>query len=69
LKKNLQGDVSKLHRFKLRINDAPRRKFMTFLGGSCYAELTADTPDSWMTKAQFDEGGEALVTRMFTSSM
>jgi actin-related protein 2 len=69
LKKNLQGDVSKLHRFKLKINDAPRRKFMTFLGGSCYAELTADTPDSWMTKAQFDEGGEALVTRMFTSSM
>lgn len=62
---SLKGKRERLHRFPLKIHDAPRRKNMVFLGASCYAQLTAGDDDSWMTKAQYEEGGDALVSRMF----
>ena len=67
VQKGLKGDRSKLTkgRFSLKINDAPRRKNMVFLGGSCYAELTADSADSWLTKAQYEEEGVSVVHRLF----
>jgi actin-related protein 2 len=65
--KSLAGDRSKLHRFKLKIHDAPRRKYMTFLGGACYAQLTAESPEMWLSREQFEEDGPSSVTRMFAS--
>uniref|UniRef100_A0A7S1MSF0 Actin-related protein 2 n=1 Tax=Neobodo designis TaxID=312471 RepID=A0A7S1MSF0_NEODS len=65
--KSLGGDRSKLHRFKLKIHDAPRRKHMTFLGGACYSQLTAESPEMWLSREQYDEDGPSSVTRMFAS--
>jgi actin-related protein 2 len=69
IEKALKGDASKAHRFRLKVHDPPRRKYMAFLGGSCYAQLTAGSADHWITKAQYEEGGDALVKQMFGTSM
>lgn len=69
LEHKAKGDVARAQRFQLTIHDAPRRKNMVFLGGSCYAELTRELPESWITKAQYQEGGASLVTQMFGQSM
>jgi actin-related protein 2 len=61
LTRTLNGDVSRLEKFKVRIEDPPRRKHMVFLGGAVLADIMKDKDDFWMTKADFDEQG---VTRV-----
>jgi hypothetical protein len=39
LKEILNGDKTRLSKFKLRIEDPPRRKHMVFLGGSVLADI------------------------------
>lgn len=39
LERVLKGDKKKLEKFKLRIEDPPRRKHMVFLGGSVLADI------------------------------
>jgi len=57
LTRTLAGDTSRLDKFKIRIEDPPRRKHMVFLGGAVLAEIMKDKEDFWMTKKEFDEGG------------
>lgn len=61
----VRGDRSKLGRFKLRIEDSPRRKYMVYLGASTLAILKDSTPDSWMTKQEWEESGESGVRARF----
>jgi actin-related protein 2 len=65
LEKALRGDASRLGRFKLNIEDPPRRKHMVFLGAAVMAEATADDDGNWMTKAEWEEGGNAAVKARF----
>jgi hypothetical protein len=44
LKNVLKGDKTRLSKFKLRIEDPPRRKHMVFLGGSVLADIMKDRP-------------------------
>jgi len=48
-------------KFKVRIEDPPRRKHMVFLGGAVLADIMKDRDDFWMTKAEFEESGVARV--------
>lgn len=57
LEHNLKGDESRLSRFKLRIEDPPRRKHMVFLGGSVLADIMKDKEDFWISKAEYQEMG------------
>ncbi|KNC49370.1 actin-like protein 2 [Thecamonas trahens ATCC 50062] len=57
LQRILKGDTEALKRFKVRIEDPPRRKHMVFLGGAVLADIMKDAPDFWMTKADYDEHG------------
>lgn len=43
LTKVLRGDATRLDKFKVRIEDPPRRKNMVFIGGAVW-------PISWPTK-------------------
>jgi len=54
----LKGDVSRLNKFKLRIEDPPRRKHMVFLGGSVLADIMKDKPEFWISKQEWLECGE-----------
>jgi len=57
LKEILKGDETRLRKFKLRIEDPPRRKHMVFLGGSVLADIMKEREEFWMSKADFMESG------------
>ena len=44
LKDVLKGDKARLKKFKIKIEDPPRRKHMVFLGGSVLADIMKDNP-------------------------
>jgi len=54
LKNVLKGDKARLAKFKLRIEDPPRRKHMVFLGGSVLADIMKDRPEFWISKAEWE---------------
>jgi len=57
----LHGDEKLLAKFKLRIEDPPRRKHMVFLGGSVLADIMKDRPEFWIQRAEWDEYGENII--------
>jgi len=61
LKNVLKGDKARLAKFKLRIEDPPRRKHMVFLGGSVLADIMKDRPEFWISKAEWEEHGEKII--------
>jgi len=60
LKHVLKGNQSKMSKFKLRIEDPPRRKHMVFLGGSVLADIMKGRPEFWISKTEWDEEGERI---------
>ena len=46
-----------MKKFKIKIEDPPRRKHMVFLGGSVLADIMKDRAEFWMTKQDYDEQG------------
>lgn len=63
LKDVLNGDESRLAKFKLRIEDPPRRKHMVFLGGSVLADIMKDRDEFWISKQEYQEYGAAILQR------
>lgn len=59
LRKVLKGDDKTLSKFKLRIEYPPRRKHMVFLGGAVLADIMKDKDEFWVSKAEYEEHGEA----------
>ncbi|XP_041352930.1 actin-related protein 2 [Gigantopelta aegis] len=57
LERILKGDTAKLSKFKIRIEDPPRRKHMVFLGGSVLAGIMRDKDSFWLTRAEYQEKG------------
>ena len=53
-----------MQKFKIRIEDPPRRKDMVFIGGSVLADVMKDKQQFWVTRAQYEEMG---VDRMMES--
>ncbi|ETO23469.1 actin-related protein 2 [Reticulomyxa filosa] len=52
-----KGDRNRLSKFKLKIEDPPRRKNMVFLGGSVLADIMKEQPDFWLSKEEWKEKG------------
>jgi len=63
LKEILGNNVERMKKFKINIEDPPRRKHMVFLGGSVLADIMKDKPEFWITKAEYDEQGMTAVLR------
>jgi len=61
LSKILKGDEKKMAKFKLRIEDPPRRKHMVFLGGSVLADIMKDKDEFWISKQEWAEMGENII--------
>ncbi|KAK3580759.1 hypothetical protein CHS0354_023044 [Potamilus streckersoni] len=57
LERVLKGDTSRLSKFKIRIEDPPRRKHMVFLGGAVLADIMKDKETFWITKQEYEEKG------------
>jgi actin-related protein 2 len=60
----LDGDKKRLAKFKLRIEDPPRRRNMVFLGASVLGDIMKDRDDFWITKADWDEEGVRCLQRL-----
>ncbi|XP_033101181.1 actin-related protein 2 isoform X1 [Anneissia japonica] len=57
LERVLKGDTTKLAKFKIKIEDPPRRKHMVFLGGAVLADIMKDKQDFWITREEYQEKG------------
>lgn len=64
LERVLKGDTTKLSKFKIRIEDPPRRKHMVYLGGAVLADIMKNKDDFWMTKAEYDELGLGCLAKL-----
>jgi actin-related protein 2 len=67
LERVLKGDTEKLAKFKIRIEDPPRRKHMVFLGGAVLAEIMKDRNEFWMTRAEYEEKGLKVMEKLGVS--
>jgi len=65
LKHVAKGDRAQAAKLKLRIEDPPLRKHMVFLGGSVLADIMKDKEAFWMTKAEYEERGLAVLEKCF----
>lgn len=64
LERVLKGNTETLSRFKIRIEDPPRRKHMVFLGGAVLADIMKDKDTFWMTQAEYQEKGVRILDKL-----
>jgi len=57
LKNVLNGDMARLDKFKIKVEDPPNRNHSVFLGGAVLAELYMNNEDWWISKQDFEEKG------------
>jgi len=57
LERVLKGNTASLAKFKIRIEDPPRRKHMVFLGGAVLGDIMKDKDSFWMTRQEYQERG------------
>lgn len=68
LERVLKNDIDKLAKFKIRIEDPPRRKDMAFIGGAVLAEVTKDRDGFWMSKQEYQEQGLKVLQKLTKST-
>jgi actin-related protein 2 len=67
LTKIAKGDKVRAEKFKLRIEDPPRRKHMVFLGGAVLAEIMKDKDHFWMNMREYKEQGIGCLKKCFSA--
>ncbi|KAF2963182.1 hypothetical protein GQX73_g10403 [Xylaria multiplex] len=60
----LGGNPERLNKFKVRIEDPPRRRHMVFLGGAVLANIMADKESMWITKDEWEEQGPRVLEKL-----
>jgi actin-related protein 2 len=60
----LHGDASRLDKFKVRIEDPPRRRHMVFIGGAVLANIMADKEHMWISKQEWEESGPQALAKL-----
>lgn len=63
LTKVLKNDLKALAKFKLGIEDPPRRKHMVFLGGSVLADIMKDRDEFWISKKEWEDEGVRILEK------
>lgn len=64
LTKVLGGNPERLGKFKVRIEDPPRRRHMVFLGGAVLANIMADKESMWISKQEWEEQGSRSLEKL-----
>ncbi|KAK4224687.1 actin-domain-containing protein [Podospora fimiseda] len=60
----LGGNPERLNKFKVRIEDPPRRRHMVFLGGAVLANIMADKESMWISKQEWEEEGPRILEKL-----
>jgi len=68
LERVLKGDSEKLAKFKIRIEDPPRRKDMVFIGGAVLADVMKDKESFWMSRDEYMERGIRVLDKLVNPS-
>ena len=53
-----------LQKFKIKIEDSPRRKDMVFMGGAVLAEITKDRDAFWILREEYEEKGLNVLKKL-----
>ena len=64
LERVLKGDTDRLSKFKIRIEDPPRRKDMVFIGGAVLADVMKEREDFWLSKEEYQEKGLDVLKKL-----
>lgn len=64
LKEILKGNVERMKKFKIHIEDPPRRKHMVFLGGSVLADIMKDREEFWIKREDYLEQGMRCLSKI-----
>ncbi|XP_005100913.1 actin-related protein 2 [Aplysia californica] len=64
LERVLKGDTTALSKFKIRIEDPPRRKHMVFMGGSVLADIMKDKNEFWLLRSEYEEKGIRVLDKL-----
>lgn len=64
LTKVLHGNPERLSKFKVRIEDPPRRRHMVFLGGAVLANIMQGKDEMWISKAEWEEEGPRCLEKL-----
>lgn len=64
LTRALGGNPERLSKFKVRIEDPPRRRHMVFLGGAVLANIMADKDQMWISKQEWEEQGPRILEKL-----
>ena len=67
LERVLKGNATRLTKFKLRIEDPPRRKHMVFLGGAVLADIMKDNESFWISREEYKEKGLKVLEKLGVS--
>lgn len=51
-------------KFKIRIEDPPRRKHMVFMGGSVLADIMKDKDEFWLLRSEYEESGLRVLDKL-----
>ncbi|CCJ29936.1 unnamed protein product [Pneumocystis jirovecii] len=60
----LNGDPTRFNKFKIRIEDPPRRRHMVFLGGAVLANIVKDNDNMWVTRNDWSEYGKRALEKL-----
>ncbi|VVT45995.1 uncharacterized protein SAPINGB_P000994 [Magnusiomyces paraingens] len=60
----LHGNPERLEKFKVRIEDPPRRRHMVFIGGAVLANIMKDKDHLWISKQEWEEHGPSILTKL-----
>ncbi|XP_058791983.1 actin-related protein 2 isoform X3 [Phymastichus coffea] len=64
LQRVLKNDITKLNKFKIKIEDSPRRKDMVFIGGAVLAEITKNRDNFWIMREEYEEKGLNVIKKL-----
>lgn len=64
LAKVLHGDPTRLSKFKVRVEDPPRRRHSVFIGGAVLANIMKDNEHMWVSKAEWEELGAKALAKL-----
>lgn len=64
LERVLKNDTTKLSKFKIKIEDPPRRKDMVFTGGAVLAEVMKNRDEFWISRNEYEEKGISILSKL-----
>lgn len=64
LERVLKGDIQRLAKFKIKIENSARQKHMVFFGGSVLANIMKDREEFWISKSEYEEQGLRCLNKL-----